>query len=185
MVSPLEGALDFLEGFGFFNVVLPFLLIFTLIFAILEKTKILGTEDGKPKKNLNAMISFVFALFVVATKEIVTAIRGSLPQVALILVIIFCFLLLAGSFMKSGEFSFEENPGWKGFLTVTMFIAVILVFLNAVKTESGESWLEIVGKNITGNWFGSEVWAFILIFVIIIGSILFVTLPGRKEKKEE
>ena len=88
MVSPLEGSLEFLEAFGFFNVVLPFLLVFTLIFAILEKTRILGTEDGKSRKNLNAMLSFVFALFVVATKEIVLAIRGSLPQVALILIIV-------------------------------------------------------------------------------------------------
>ncbi len=182
MVSPLEGALEFLESFGFFNVVIPFLLVFTLVFAILEKTKILGTEeDGKtPKKNLNAMISFVFALLVVATKEVVIAIRGSLPQVALILVIIFCFLLLAGSFMKSGEFSFEENPGWKAFLTVTMFIAVILVFLNAVKTESGYSWLQIMVSAIGARWLGSEAWAFILVLAIIIGSILFITLPKKR-----
>jgi preprotein translocase subunit SecG len=179
MVSPLEGALEFLEAFGFFNVVLPFLLVFTLIFAILEKTKILGVEDGKSRKNLNAMLSFVFALFVVATKEIVLAIRGSLPQVALILIIVFCFLLLAGSFMKSGEFSFEDNRFWKVFLTIIMFIAVLLVFLNAVKTESGESWLEVMGENITGTLFGSEVWAFILVVVIIIGAILFITLPGK------
>ena len=53
----LGGAVDFLQDFGFFDVVLPFLLVFTLVFGILEKTKIFGTEKvgdkEYPKKNIN------------------------------------------------------------------------------------------------------------------------------------
>jgi len=40
-----------LERIGFVDVLLPFLLIFTVIFAVLEKTKILG--DGKLEKKFN------------------------------------------------------------------------------------------------------------------------------------
>ena len=38
-----------LDRMGFTDVVLPFLLIFTVIFAVLDKTKILG----EAKRNLN------------------------------------------------------------------------------------------------------------------------------------
>ena len=54
MATPLSNAIDFLKRLGFFDVILSFLFIFTIVFAILEKTKILGIEkDGRPKKNIN------------------------------------------------------------------------------------------------------------------------------------
>ena len=58
-----RGVIVFLEKLGVYDVVLPFLLVFTIVFAILEKTRVLGTDDidGKPwpKKNLNAVVAFV------------------------------------------------------------------------------------------------------------------------------
>ena len=41
--TAFTGVLSFLERFGFYDIVLPFLLVFTIVFAVLEKTKILGT----------------------------------------------------------------------------------------------------------------------------------------------
>ena len=81
MVSPLGKAVEFLRDFGLFDVILPFLLVFTITFAVLEKTKILGTikihgtDEYMPNKNLNSMVSFVVALLVVATANIVRAIN--------------------------------------------------------------------------------------------------------------
>ena len=51
MVSPLESAINFFKEFGLFSVVLPFLLVFTIVFAILEKTKVLGTEGKKDEEH--------------------------------------------------------------------------------------------------------------------------------------
>src|SRR3989338_6986549 len=63
MATPFRQVIEFFDTIGLFDVVLPFLLVFTIVFAILEKTKVLGTEeiDGKKytKKNLNAIASFV------------------------------------------------------------------------------------------------------------------------------
>jgi len=96
MASILTDALVFLESFGFFDVVLPFLLVFTLVFAILEKTKILGVNDDTAKtakKNINAMVAFAIGLFVVLATQVVQVIKESLPLVALVLVIIISLLL--------------------------------------------------------------------------------------------
>ena len=43
--SPFRTGIDFLDKLGVYEVLLPFLLIFTIVFAILEKTKVFGTED--------------------------------------------------------------------------------------------------------------------------------------------
>ena len=55
--SPLRNAIEFLNDFGFYDVVLPFLLVFTIVFGVLEKTKLFGVTDKKPKQNINAMIA--------------------------------------------------------------------------------------------------------------------------------
>ncbi len=91
MVSPLGKAVEFLRDFGLFDVILPFLLVFTITFAVLEKTRILGTikihgsDDTIPNKNLNSMVAFSVALLVVATANIVRAINESLPNIILLL----------------------------------------------------------------------------------------------------
>ena len=57
------GVIEFFNRLGVYDIVLPFLLIFSIVFAILEKTKILGTEEveGKKytKKSINAIVAFV------------------------------------------------------------------------------------------------------------------------------
>ncbi len=179
MTSSLRLAIDFLEKFGFFDVILPFLLIFTIVFGILEKTRIFGVEEieGKkyPRKNINAMVAFVIAFFVVAAKEIVRAIQVSLPQVALLLVVLVCFMMLAGSFMADKEFSFEKRKGWVIFLTVTMFIAIVLIFINAF------GWLKPFI-----DWLKTFPLTFVVpvvLIVVIIAAILFIVGGGPKKKE--
>ncbi len=178
MISPLGIAMDFLEKFGFFDVVLPFLLVFTLIFAILEKTKILGTEKVKgevvPRRNINSMASFAIAMFVVAAGQIVEIIRQALPMIILILIALISFMMLAGSLMSNKEFNFEERKGWKVFLTIVLFISVILIFLGVIKHESGYSWLSIIWNYIVENWTTGPLVSSMVFLGIIVLVIWFV-----------
>jgi hypothetical protein len=51
------------EQAGFFSYVLPFLLIFALIFGILSRLRIFTRkEEGKPNNAINAILAFVVAL---------------------------------------------------------------------------------------------------------------------------
>ena len=182
MASPLENAITFLDNFGLFDVVLPFLLVFTIIYAILEKSKILGTEetDGKtvPRRNVNSMVAFVVALFVVVTKEIVTAIQVSLPQIALLVIVLISFMMLAGT-LTSGKdpFSFEDKKGWKIFLMLTLFIAILAIFLNSI------DWLDPILDYIEDSW--DQTFIVSLIFMgIIIGVIFYVVRPTNNKGKE-
>ncbi len=169
MASALGNAVEFLKDFGFFDVILPFLLVFTVIFGILEKTRIFGTEKFKgedyPKKNLNSMVAFVIAFFVVAAKEVVTSLQLSLPLVALVLIILLSFLMLAGSFMGDKTFSFE-NSKWAVFLTLVSFIAVVLIFLNSF------GWLDPIIAYIAANP-GTVLVPSILV-IVVIGTIVYV-----------
>jgi len=181
--TPLGGTIEFLQNFGLFDVLLPFLLVFTIVFAILEKTRILGEESGSTKKNLNAMFAFVVALFVVATNKIVTALTTALPNIVLLVVVVISFLLLVGSFRKSGEFDFATtHTTWYAIFMILLFIAVILIFLSAIKTVSGETWLT-VGWDYTLDHFSGTIITSIIFLAVVIGAIIFITKGGSKETK--
>jgi len=51
MASPFRNTLDFFDNIGIFDVVLPFLLVFTIVFALLERTKVFGVEEIEGKKD--------------------------------------------------------------------------------------------------------------------------------------
>lgn len=181
MTTVLGDAVTLLQDFGFFDVILPFLLVFTITFGILEKTKIFGTEEhgGKQytKKNINAMISFVIAFFVIAAKQIVASIQTSLPMVSLILIAIICFLMLIGSFVSGKEeFDFLKLfEGWKGFLAGLFFLSVVAIFFNSF------GWLDPIIEYITGR--GQDVFIVIVFIGIVAGVVYFVFNTGSGEGK--
>ena len=60
----LGNVVAFFDRLGVYDVVLPFLLVFTVVYGILERSKVFGTqggndgEEGSTKKNLNAMVAW-------------------------------------------------------------------------------------------------------------------------------
>ncbi|QQG39144.1 MAG: hypothetical protein HYS32_01660 [Candidatus Woesearchaeota archaeon] len=182
MVSKLATALQFLEDFGLFDIILPFFLVFTLVFAILEKTRVLGEEDGKPKKNLNAMVGFVVGLLVVATASVVQIFNKALPNVIILLVVSVFFLILIGTFMASGELNFKATHGnWYWLFFVLLLLGILLIFLAAVPFR-GENFLVFSLDWIKDN-FGGAAFGSIVILIISIFAIWFITSSGKKEEK--
>ena len=99
--SVFRGVIEFLGKIGVYDVILPFLLVFTIIFAILEKTRVLGTEeiDGKKysKKNINAMVAFVMSFLVVASTKLVAVINilriSVIPEVQVVFALVVVLVL--------------------------------------------------------------------------------------------
>ncbi|MBU4502560.1 MAG: hypothetical protein KKA79_08230 [Nanoarchaeota archaeon] len=165
-MSPLAGAIEFLKDFGFYDVVLPFLLVFTIVFGVLEKTKLFGTEDKKPKKNINAMLAFVIALFFVASTELVAGARELLPNVVVLLITLMSFMMLVGFFYADKEFSFENNTFWKVSLTIIFFIGIVLLSMHAFVPDILEG---------LGSFWTSTTGVTIMFMAIIVATIFFVT----------
>src|SRR3989344_5132440 len=116
MASEFRDSFAFLDKIGVFDVVLPFILVFTIVFAILDKTRVLGTDDisGKkyPKKNLNSMVAFVTAFFVVASSKLVEIITSVSANAAILRLSSVLFMLLVGSFYQQTEEGFFIKEGF-------------------------------------------------------------------------
>jgi len=183
MASAFRGIIDFFAEIGLYDVVLPFLLVFTIVFAILEKTRVLGSEehDGRKisKKNLNAITSFVIAFLVVASSELVEIITTVSSQAVVLLFLSVLFLLLVGSFYREGESVFLEG-GWKTAFMAIMFLGIVGIFLNTLTTEDGRTWLERIGDffgGVNDELIGSIV--MLGISVLLIGFITKDNAPAK------
>lgn len=175
-----RNAIEFLNDIGLYDVVLPFLLVFTLVFAILEKTKVLGTGtlDGEEitKKNLNAMTAFICAFLVIASTQLVGIINEVMANVVLLLILSISFLLLVGSFHGEGEFTIKDFPGWIQTMMVIMFVGITAIFLNAM------GWLqEIIGllQRMDVEWVSS------LVFLLLVVGMIALIIREPKPKKKE
>ena len=183
-VTPFREVIQFFDKIGLFDVVLPFLLVFTIVFAIFEKTKVLGTDEieGKKytKKNLNAIASFVIAFLVVASSQLVEIITTVSANAVIVLFLAVLFLLLIGAFHKEGEPMYLEG-GWKVVFMIIVFLAIMGIFLDAIKTSDGRSWLERLG-DFTGSG-GDELAGAIILLGLIVFFIIYATKEPSKEAK--
>lgn len=178
--SVFRGTLAFFDRLGVYDVILPFLLVFTIVFAVLEKTKIFGTEkvDGvdTTRKNLNGMTAFVIAFFVVASTKLVAVISEVLSSTVLLLLLSICFLMLVGSF-HTGKEEFVLKEGWRNLFMIIMFVGIVLVFLHSL------GWLDYIFVNLLYG-FDTVVVSSIVLVGIVIGFIFYVTKGPKRPSSE-
>ncbi len=183
-MSVFRDSLVFFDTIGLFDVVLPFLLVFTLVFGVLEKSRIFGSEkgaDGKEysRKNLNAMVAFTTSFFVVASAQLVALINVLVSRVALILVILVMFMLLVASMHEQQDGKgFKLDKTYQGALTAVVLVAVILIFMD------GAGWLQPLWLYVTSNW-NSQVVGTVALFGIIVGFMVYVTKGPKAEAKPD
>jgi len=180
MASQLRDIIEFFDEIGLYDVVLPFLLAFTIVFAIFEKTRVLGTEDGKPKKNLNAIAAFAIAFLVVASSRLVEILTEVSSNMVVLLFLSVLFLLLVGSFFKEKEEGVYLKGGYKLLFMAIMFIGISGIFLDALHTDDGRTWLEALGDYTGGRDNDRLIGSVILLTVIVI----FMTYVLKDEEKD-
>lgn len=186
-------ALSFMERLGIFDTVLPFLLVFTLVFAFLEKTMIFGKEqylsdyDGKhhpvSRKNLNSMVAFVIAFFVVASTQLVAMISEITSKVVLLIILVFSFTLTIGAFHKQTDEGFFLNKTWTIIFEIIVFLGIAAIFLDSL------GWLDLI-FDFVGNVWSSEAAASLIMILVLVGFMFYITkdnsgLNKKSSKKDE
>ena len=133
-------SIDFLIETGVYDILLPFLLIFAIVFAILEKTKILGEN----KTNIDVIVSLVIGLLLIVQRPIVDTILLFLPRVSLMIVVILMGLLVIS--MVAGK-SFEGLKGTVFGVAVVVIIIAIILALTTPDTGLGGVYLSQYDRN--------------------------------------
>jgi len=171
----LVDALYNIGNLGVMDVLVPFILVFTIVFAVLQKTQILG--EGK--KNFNVIIALVMGLAVVmphvmgyypAERDIVNIINSALPNIGVVAVAVVMLLLIIGVF--GGNVKIADSPlaSW----AVLFAIVVVIVTFGGAAGWFGSM----------PNWLGflndPDTQALVIVILVFAIIIWFVT----KEPKE-
>ena len=157
----------FFQNEVFTNFILPFLLAFTLVFAILEKSKLLG--EGK--KQINAIVAFVVGLILISFANYVQVITQLMAFMAISLVILFVFLLLFG-FAYGDTSGSPLTDNMKKGLGVIVAIAVVIAVL--VFTGYGQEAWDYLQDN-------QDAMTNIIFAVIVIAAVAVIFFSGKKE----
>ena len=92
----------FLQHWVFTQFALPFLLVFFIVFAILQKTKVLGDD----KKQLDALVAFIIALIFVGAIFPKLVVANLILFLTVAIIVVFVGLLIWG-FVSGGEAKIE------------------------------------------------------------------------------
>ena len=151
----------------------PFLLIFFIVFAVLEKTKIFG-ED---KKQLNALVAFVIGLIFISVVYPTLVVENLILFLTVALVVMFVGLLLWG-LISGGELKTDilKVKGLKWVVGILIVIAVAIALIWAMGV-----WNEFINFLFEQTWSKSFWTNMVFIAVIAIALALALRAKGNSD----
>jgi len=187
-MSLYEGVIGLLKNFGFFDIILPFILIYALMFGILAKTQILGDPFEKENeararfvRSIISLISLSIAFLVVGAYNVVLRIQEFIPYAILYILSVFMLLVSMSAFYlpTGGKVEEKEFKNYRKIiltLSIIIFAILTLISLGILSAQSLQSGL--------ADWLNNEIIAVILIFGFIIFVVYWMTRGEKEEKKE-
>jgi hypothetical protein len=160
-----------LEYWGVRDIILPFILIFTIFYAVLQRIQLFG--EGS--KRYNVAISLAIALLVVIphatgtyppSADVVNIINDSIPEVALLVIVVVLLMMMLG--LGLGRAYGIAITGW---IALAAAAILVLIFI------SGITPLPIL------SYIDPSIQALIIILLVFGIIVWFVTRePGPEEK---
>ncbi|AMD30028.1 hypothetical protein Nps_03165 [Candidatus Nanopusillus acidilobi] len=175
-----------LSQFGLIDVVLPFLLIFSLVFMLLELSNLLKTSpDDDVGRKLSALFAFGFALLSLYNQNLIKWLVSFIPNATIVIIV---FFLLAITLALTNK----KVPGVLRAFFAFLIVGIIL-------------WLSINSLSITGSSTKSSLTYYLLgeinylmqsgtlsslltvliIFIFLILVMMWAVSGGEKKEEEE
>ena len=149
-----------LEQFGFFSYVLPFLIIFSLIFGILTRMNIF-----KDNKGINAVISISVGLMALQFGFVSNFFSELFPRVGVGLSILLVVLIFLGLFLDTSE-------RWPNYVLLGLGVIIVLFILFTSAEFSGTGF---------GYFISNYAGTILIIIGIIVALSIVVNSTGSSE----
>lgn len=153
---------------GVFDIILPFLLIFALIFAILERTKVLGQN-----KAIYAIVSLAISFFAISDPTITGFFAYLFSNAALGFAVLLVFILFLGMFTKG-----EGLGGWVWVGSLFAILVFIWVIGRSIINAGFNTYVFGFFQTNTLLW-SSIVWGLALLAVIVLVVISSSSRPNE------
>jgi hypothetical protein len=172
MAVDFANAIRLLESYGVIDFLLPFFLIFTVLYAVLKRVKVLGDND-----RFAIIVALILAILVVvphvtgnypAGFDPIDVLNEVLPSVALVVLAIIMLFIMVGTFSERDNLFF---PNW--LTNVVSFIAVgFLVYVFG--TSLG--WWTSPGTFSLFSWWSDDLTS--LLVILVVGGLVIKLITG-------
>ena len=150
---------------GVFSYVIPFLLIFAVVYGILSKTKVLGDNN-----TVSGIVALAVGLLSLQFDFVATFFATIFPRFAVGLAVFLVIIILAGLFLKPGE-----EKGQSTFYIIGLVIAAAVVLWGL---SSWQFWRD---SYFIGPWFEENFWS----IVLGAGLIIIIALVMKSGATDE
>lgn len=179
--------INLLNNVGFFNIILPFLLVYAIIYGILAKYKILGDpykedNEGKATRSIISMISAATGFLVIGATNFILSIKTLIPYISLFILTIFFLLLAIAPFLSSGgELKIEGKTR-----TILISVAIVIFFIVVVSSLGLFSYLIGISNYLSSqSTILSQILYTVIILGVLLGIIYWVTRPAKSERTQQ
>jgi hypothetical protein len=166
MVTTITDVLNVWNDIGVFAYAIPFLLIFAVVFAILDKTKMLSSE-GRDNKWIISLIAISISLLSLQFDFVSEFFARVFPRFGIGLSLFLVILIFLGFFFPEKDGKWGYSVAWVG------WVVGIGVFIWALA-----SWDEWSAYSGFGGWFVDNVWALIILGIIV--AVIAVVASSKK-----
>ena len=159
-----------LQHWIFTNFAFPFLLIFFIVFGILEKTELFGSG----RRQLNALIAFVIGLIFITAVSPKLVVANLILFLTIAIVVMFVALLLWGFVAGEKGLKFKDAPKpLKYLIGIVILIVVIVALLWALGVEG--SLFDFLFRSAWSEEFLTNA----VFIVVVIVAIVVVVKSGK------
>jgi len=161
MVTTITEVLNIWNELGVFSYVIPFLLIFAVVFAILDKTRMLGEN-----KTIESIVAASIGLLSLQFDFVSEFFAVIFPRFGIGISLFIVMLIMLGFFYPE-----ELGKGKVAWIGWTVGIGVVIWSLSAWDQWSGSSGF--------GGFFVENIWSIIVLAVLV--TIIIVTAKSGKK----
>lgn len=161
MVFTIADVLNQWQSIGVFSLLLPWLLVFAVVFGILNTTRILGSHKG-----VQAIIGVVIASLSLQYNYLGDFLSVLAPNLGVGISVILAIMICVGLFIPK-----DERRYWLWGLGAIAFVVVVVIITDTFSTLGYTS---IIYSDYAGYIIGA---------VLLIGLIIAVAAGGRDDEK--
>lgn len=152
------------EYYGVYDFILPFLLIFAVVFGILHYMKIFRDNKG-----VQVIVAVVLGLLAIQTRFFTDFLRVISPRLGVGLVILLGILILIGLFVP------EKSQGTLGWVLMGVGVVIALIILG----QSAKV-LNFWGTGV----FSDDIVAWLVLIGLLLGVIVAIVIGAQKKENK-
>ena len=159
-----------LETVGFFSYVLPFMMIFAIVYAILSKSHLLGNKDG-----VNIILSLAVSLMALQFNFVSYFFSEIFPRMGILLSVILVAIILLSLFLDF------DKKGTKFIIGFIAFVGFILILFQSFGDAFGFGFYYGFPFNGAFGWWLQQNLPWIFVVIFVFAGIAWSISKGKKD----